>query len=86
MACPTCDHTMQGLRHHVYWCPRCGTIKLENTTSGHHDIEAPKVVAAARQVVQYFDNDKDQHHLQRTTASGLADALTPPVMKQAERA
>ena len=30
MACPTCDHTMQGIGGAVprtFWCPRCGTLK-----------------------------------------------------------
>lgn len=27
MACPTCDHTMQGIgTQGAFWCPRCGTI------------------------------------------------------------
>jgi hypothetical protein len=34
MPCPTCDHTMQGLGTlksgpHVFWCPRCGTIRTQ---------------------------------------------------------
>ena len=48
MACQTCDHTMQRLPGRdipVFWCPRCGTIKLEGRTP---EFEAPKVVARAR--------------------------------------
>lgn len=26
MACPTCDHTMHGVGHGVFHCPRCGTL------------------------------------------------------------
>lgn len=26
MACPTCDHTMDGLGNGHFWCPRCGTV------------------------------------------------------------
>lgn len=32
MACPSCDHTMQGLGHGAMWCPRCGTTKTEAGT------------------------------------------------------
>lgn len=78
MACPTCDHTMQGVRHHVYWCPRCGTLKIENTHSGHHDVQSPKVVDRARQVVQYFDSESDAHHLARAQSSGLLEAIELP--------
>lgn len=28
MSCPTCDHTMQNLVPQVFWCPRCGTVKM----------------------------------------------------------
>lgn len=27
MACPHCDHTMESLCEHVFWCPRCGAYK-----------------------------------------------------------
>ena len=29
MACPVCDHTMEGIAgaYRVFWCPRCGTMK-----------------------------------------------------------
>lgn len=52
MACETCDHTMQRVNigePHVFWCPRCGTIKTEGTVSGKTVIlfEAPKLVGRA---------------------------------------
>lgn len=28
MACPICDHTMQNVGIKVFWCPRCGTVKM----------------------------------------------------------
>ena len=31
MACPTCDHTMQGLGESYWWCPRCGTIRAKDS-------------------------------------------------------
>lgn len=30
MACPTCDHTMNGLGDRWFWCPRCGTLRDES--------------------------------------------------------
>ncbi len=46
MACPTCDHTMNGIGHGLFWCPRCGTLKRANTTVGAS--EAPKLVERCR--------------------------------------
>lgn len=37
MSCPTCDHTMQAVCNHMppaFWCPRCGTLKMERYASG----------------------------------------------------
>lgn len=51
MACPTCDHTMQGLtvdqEPHakpviVHWCPRCGTLK--SVSFEHVEIDVPMLV------------------------------------------
>ena len=28
MACSQCDHTMQAIADFVFWCPRCGTLKI----------------------------------------------------------
>ena len=44
MSCPTCDHTMQRLPLHIFWCPRCGTLK----TPGERE-EAPKLVERCRE-------------------------------------
>ncbi len=31
MPCPTCDHTMEGVRNFDGWqCPRCGTLVTRN--------------------------------------------------------
>lgn len=48
MACRTCDHTMQrvneGVNPKVFWCPRCGTLKME---PGVPKFEEPKIVQRA---------------------------------------
>ncbi len=47
MACPTCSHTVQrvneGVSSKVWWCPRCGTIKMDAVPES----EEPKLVQYA---------------------------------------
>lgn len=33
MSCIRCDHTMQKVGDHVWWCPRCGTLKEQTWVS-----------------------------------------------------
>lgn len=44
--CPTCGVTMQkvngGTNPKVFWCPRCGTLKMEGGVPDH---EAPRILA-----------------------------------------
>lgn len=51
MPCATCQHTIQrvndGDNPRVFWCPRCGTIKLEG---GVPESEEPMLVARCRAV------------------------------------
>lgn len=44
MACPTCDHTMQSVAAGVFWCPRCGTLRL-----ALEDTAVPKLVERTRE-------------------------------------
>lgn len=51
MACPTCDHTMQGLGltttgQRWFWCPRCGTL-TEQAPGRRPVAERPRVVRRA---------------------------------------
>lgn len=42
MPCPTCNETMQNVGatdQRIFWCPRCGTLKLES--GDHEDVEQP---------------------------------------------
>lgn len=45
MSCPTCDHTVHGLRGVIFWCPRCGTI-CDRDNGGFY--ERPKLVDRCR--------------------------------------
>jgi hypothetical protein len=55
MACPTCNHTMQGVGNaggvSVMWCPRCGTVKHENF------ITVPKLVERCQRFEKLIDPD-----------------------------
>lgn len=48
MPCPTCDYTMQGIGHHSFWCPRCGTLKAEDPGLGTDLVERPMLVDRCR--------------------------------------
>ena len=48
MACPTCDHTMTGLRPGLFWCPRCGTVKDADQPL-QPDMAMPKLVERCRE-------------------------------------
>jgi hypothetical protein len=42
MACPVCDYTMQNLGvppGRTFWCPRCGTLKIENSGGTYECVE-----------------------------------------------
>ena len=72
MACANCDHTMQGVGEtggrHVFWCPRCGTLKMigavpefESPTNDHlwpvKDIKAaPELLSACMICVSAIDD------------------------------
>jgi Zn-finger nucleic acid-binding protein len=90
MACPTCSHTMQSvgvtgqLEQRVYWCPRCGTIKVAGEVT--EDVEAPKLVARCRafQAELYECESHDDYGVfmaampERWRVIGLAESIDPP--------
>lgn len=66
MTCPICDHTMQlvgGLadRSHVYWCPRCGTLRLQGLPGLQENCkdEAPSLVKRCRKFVPHISADNE---------------------------
>jgi len=53
MACPTCGHTMQAvtdqsLKRRVFWCPRCGTIRILRLSADKTFDDVPKIVERAK--------------------------------------
>lgn len=71
MSCPTCDHTMQSLRHEMFWCPRCGTFKHE--VSGH--IYVPKLVDRCRSFIGCIT---DRQFLSFWRECGLSESINLP--------
>lgn len=80
MACPTCDHTMEGLGPSpviYFWCPRCGTIL---NSQRNNESTAPKLVERSREFV------KTTNHLgkiamelvQKWIQIGLDESVNPP--------
>jgi hypothetical protein len=52
MACETCDHTMQKCAGDpVFWCPRCGRLKIVNCGAPNYE-SVPMVVERARRLAQ----------------------------------
>ena len=71
MACPTCDHTMQGLGNGWwFWCPRCGTIRERGSSFDDH--EAPKLVETVRHFLRV---DSRGHFLLKVN---MAEQCLPP--------
>jgi hypothetical protein len=55
MACSMCDGTMQNLgapTGRIFWCARCGTLKMDGGPGTHETVESPiwvrQIVTAAR--------------------------------------
>lgn len=53
MACPTCEHTMQGIGvvesgERVWWCPRCGTLKRGGNLNYLEHVDQPKLAPTVR--------------------------------------
>lgn len=62
MACPTCDHTMQGIGEinkgdcRVFWCPRCGTLRYKHS-DGQESDSTPKLPARVVELLLACDNE-----------------------------
>ena len=71
MSCGTCGHTMHGIGHAIFWCPRCGTLK-------HPDVEdeAPKLVKRCRDFEVRLIADRML--LERWKLSGIAESINIP--------
>lgn len=73
MACPTCGHTMQSVDYHVFWCPRCGTLKCR---AGNDDAdESPKLVHYVR---AFLASKSDDATLDSVEMKALREAALTP--------
>jgi predicted RNA-binding Zn-ribbon protein involved in translation (DUF1610 family) len=67
MSCPTCDAVMQNISrgtlsspgdgYRQFWCPRCGTLKIELV--GVTTCDAPQLVVGLRKVVELISTQPD---------------------------
>jgi hypothetical protein len=85
MSCPTCDHTMQCVvaeperNRNVFWCPRCGTIKLCDT-----EAVRPVLVDRCRKIESEYVIDEHSGHLAILDlripwrSSGITEAINLP--------
>lgn len=81
MSCPTCDHTMQALCGHYFWCPRCGTIKRKGDVI---DVEAPKLVERCRTLeTEFIFGDEYPPLTNRWPSLGIAEAICQPSERKA---
>lgn len=83
MTCPICDHTMQlvgGLadRSHVYWCPRCGTLRLQGLPGLQENCkdEAPMLVKRCRKFMAHISHDKELPGIWHRL--GIAESINLP--------
>lgn len=50
MACPTCDHTLEGIGYRMFHCPRCGTLVGSPVAGAVH---VPALVRRCREFKVY---------------------------------
>lgn len=87
MACPVCDHTMQNLGvegRRVFWCPRCGTLKMEH--SDHVDLESPTWIRQIK-LASRFDGPREnvaQHTMVKCVFEANQHDLEPTQLQLRE--
>lgn len=68
MACPTCDHTMHKICDktdmkaliHVFWCPRCGTLRQLTPLTSHELDTPPKLPERVRLMLPFLNDTQKQ--------------------------
>ncbi len=74
MACPTCSHTMSGLGHSVFHCPRCGTVRQSDA------VYVPALVWRVREFRDQSNGGKGLAQSARDLwrSLGVEESLAPP--------
>ena len=84
MACPTCDHTMYGVLRNenkqVYWCPRCGTLRVETGSNYFIDDSEPKLVGRCRRYAETFRH-RGEEMPDEWRVFGIAESLNRPEVR-----
>lgn len=65
MACPTCDHTMHPISLDVFWCPRCGTIRMrereKTVDDGVRTLNRDEVPMLVKRITEFAGILTDEH-------------------------
>lgn len=78
MACPTCDHTMEGIGYGFFHCPRCGTMR-----NGDGSLTVPALVERCREFAgnAITAAKVDRHEewvLRQWHRLGIAESISTP--------
>ena len=78
MSCPTCDHTMQDVAKredwNLFWCPRCGTLKIQDAAENDEACRIPFLIGRLREFVATLGPmwSRLAHKL------GILESIAPP--------
>ncbi len=75
MSCPTCDHTLSGIGHGMFHCPRCGTL-VNNPVEGACHV--PALIRRCREFRRHMSADMDSLLIRRWTIIGIEDSVALP--------
>lgn len=84
MSCPTCSHTMHKLSaspKHLWWCPRCGTLKevVGHLGKEFTSTEAPQVVDRLRRFVRMISDTAAGRFVKSEAEScGILESVNRP--------
>jgi hypothetical protein len=72
MPCPVCSHTLDGISHGMFHCPRCGTL-VNCPAVG--DVCVPALVRRCDDFARRLSPDRDALLLQRWHSLGIAESI-----------
>lgn len=73
MSCTTCGHTIEQVINGIWWCPRCGTLKIEGGVPSESE---PMLVQRCQTFEKYFDVGHPL--LAQWLRLGCAESIYPP--------
>lgn len=72
MPCTTCEHTMNGIGHATYHCPRCGTVRNPDGS-----VFVPALINRCRNFESTIAGVCAEHAF-RWKSLGIAEAINTP--------